>query len=39
MTKFDDIKPLLTEEAKETLMQIGFNYLQTIKKEGGVDSE
>ena len=36
--KFDEIKPLLTEEDKETLMEIGFNYLQTRKNEG-VDSE
>ena len=38
MSKFDEIKPLLTEEDKETLMEIGFNYLQTRKNEG-VDSE
>ena len=38
MKTFDEIKPLLTEEDKETLMQIGFNYLQA-KKHEGVDSE
>ena len=38
MSKFDEIKPLLTEEDKETLMEIGFNYLQA-KKHEGVDSE
>ncbi len=38
MKKFVDIRPLLTEEDKETLMEIGFNYLQTKKLEG-VDSE
>ena len=39
MAKFDEIKPLLSEEAKETLMEIGFNYLQTRKNGKGVDSE
>ena len=32
MTKFSDIKPLLNEAQKETLMEIGFNYYQSIKK-------
>lgn len=38
MNTFDDIRPLLDEEDKETLMEIGFNYLQA-KKLKGVESQ
>ena len=34
MKKFDEIMPLLTEEDKETLMEIGFNFLQAQKLQG-----
>lgn len=38
MKTFEEIKPLLNEEMKETLMEVGFNYLQAQKLKG-VDSE
>ena len=31
MKTFDEVKPLLDEEMKETLMEIGFNFLQSQK--------
>lgn len=36
MNSFDDVKADLSPQQKETLMEIGFNYLQTRKntKEG-----
>ena len=33
MKKFNEVKTLLNEEQKETLMEIGWNFLQA-KKEG-----
>lgn len=35
MNTFDDIRPFLDEEDKETLMEVGFKYLQA--KKYGVD--
>lgn len=37
MKTFEEIKPLLNEEMKETLMEVGFNYLQALK--GGETNE
>jgi len=39
MKTFEEVKHLLDEDMKETLMEIGFNYYQTLKKGEGVDSE